>query len=115
MKQITRHLYSAVILLFVFTKLFSQTLSFEEKTFQSAIDNPDKSKSGIFVQIESPCETCNQVAYTGLSGEDIKELFTSFTCINIPFNSEDFDLIANRYRLVVKYPCSLWLNNKETY
>ncbi len=103
--------------LFLFAFLFGmqlislgQPLTFSDISFEEALKRAKKSNCIVFIQLDSKCIQCNEVAYKGLSGSDISQLFEKIICIRIEYNSEEYKIIAPRYRILNHLPTSLFVD-----
>jgi len=105
-----KHLMPLVFLMFFIT-VKSQPVYFKNISFQEAIRLANTSKQLIFIQLETNCDECNSVAFDGLNGAGVSEIYENFVCINVAVNSEDFKNISKKYRISPLYPTSLFLNS----
>ena len=108
--------------LFLFALLFgtqlislAQPLTYSDISFEEALKRAKESNCIVFIQLDSKCVQCNEVAYKGLSGSDISQMFGKFICIRIEYNSEEYKKIANRYRLRNNLPTSLFIDKNGYY
>ncbi len=108
--------------LFIFALLFgtqlislAQPLSFSDVSFEEALKRAKKSNCIAFIQLDSKCVQCDEVAYKGLSGSDISQMFEKFICVRIDYNSEEYEKIAHRYRLRHTLPTSLFVDKNGCF
>lgn len=108
--------------LFLFALLFgtqlislAQPLTYSDISFEEALKRAKEGNCIVFIQLDSKCDQCNEVAYKGLSGSDISQMFGKFICVRIEYNSEEYKKIANRYRISHTLPTSLFIDKNGYY
>lgn len=92
-----------------------QSISYENLSFDEALAKAKRTNQIVFVQLESDCSQCNTVDGTGLSGEEINNLYARFICIKIRNNSDEYRKILHKYYLYADFPTSLFVNREGHY
>ncbi|MCX6221163.1 MAG: hypothetical protein NTZ69_09240 [Bacteroidia bacterium] len=97
------------------TNVNAQSLKFENLSFNEALSKATKTNQILFIQLESDCLQCNDVAESGLSGDELSALFSKFICLKVLNNSEDYKQILSSYYLYPNLPTSLFVDSKGNY
>lgn len=96
-------------------KVFAQSLKFENLSLRDALAKAKKSNQIVFIQLQSECHQCNSAADEGLSGNEIGELFEKFICMKVSYNGDEYHRITWNYRILPKYPSSLFVDSDGNY
>ncbi|MCK9414273.1 MAG: hypothetical protein M0Q53_18370 [Prolixibacteraceae bacterium] len=117
MKAIIWIQYSLLsILALCFTaNVHAQSLKYEHLGFNDALSKAKRTNQILFIQLESDCLQCNDVAASGLSGDELNTLFSKFVCLKVLNNSEDYKQILSTYHIYPNLPTSLFVDSKGNY
>jgi hypothetical protein len=109
MKPIYSKHFLTLLLLLLAVNGIGQPAFFKSFSFDEALKNAVSSKQLVFVQMNSNCDECNTVAFNGLNGEGVAEIYKNFICIQVEPDSEVFKELCKRFRISPNYPTSLFL------
>jgi hypothetical protein len=115
MKTNSKKYYLAITFLMLSFYGFGQPAFFNNLGFKEALKIASSTKQLIFVQMETNCDECNQVAYDGLSGKGLPEIYEKFICIIVDSKSDDFKTISKKYRISPILPTSIFLNPEGNF
>jgi hypothetical protein len=104
-----------LILICIVDTAVGQPLKYDKLNYDLAVAKAKISRQIIFIQLESDCNTCNLVADSGLSGDEIGSLFSKFICIKVEKESADYKSILAKYLIYPELPTSLFIDGKENY